>query len=120
MAQQIIGVGTGPDSHNGEPLRAAWVKTNSNFTELYNTVANLTADSNGNLLLTGQTIAGTINNADIVIDPLGAGKLQVAANLVTPFLNFYGPRISTSVTGNLELAASSGNIKLNKIGRAHV
>ena len=34
MAQQIINVGVA-DKGNGDPLRAAFVKTNNNFTELY-------------------------------------------------------------------------------------
>ena len=36
MAQQIIDVGTGANSGNGDPNRTAWVKANDNFTELYN------------------------------------------------------------------------------------
>ncbi|QZP06777.1 SGNH/GDSL hydrolase family protein [Caenibius sp. WL] len=35
MARQIINVGTVPDDGTGDPLRDAFVKTNSNFTELY-------------------------------------------------------------------------------------
>lgn len=33
--QQVINVGTGPNDHTGDPLRNAFIKTNSNFTELY-------------------------------------------------------------------------------------
>lgn len=37
MAQQIINVGASPDNGLGDPLRTAFIKANSNFTELYNT-----------------------------------------------------------------------------------
>jgi len=36
MAQQIINVGTGPNTGDGDDLRTAFTKTNDNFTELYN------------------------------------------------------------------------------------
>ena len=40
MAQQIINIGTAPDSGDGDDLRTAFAKTNSNFTELYGIVNN--------------------------------------------------------------------------------
>jgi len=36
MPQQIINVGATPDNGLGDPLRTAFIKTNSNFSELYN------------------------------------------------------------------------------------
>ena len=38
MAQQVINVGTAPNDGTGDPLRTAYIKTNSNFGELYNRV----------------------------------------------------------------------------------
>jgi hypothetical protein len=35
MAQQIINVGAAPNDGTGDPLRTAYIKTNNNFTELY-------------------------------------------------------------------------------------
>lgn len=35
MAQQVINVGTEPNDGQGDPLRTAYIKCNSNFTELY-------------------------------------------------------------------------------------
>ena len=35
MTQEIINVGTGPDSYTGESLRSAFEKVNNNFSELY-------------------------------------------------------------------------------------
>lgn len=40
MAQQIIDIGTSPDSNDGDDLRTAFTKVNSNFTELYTIIAN--------------------------------------------------------------------------------
>jgi hypothetical protein len=59
MTQQIINVGTGPDSYTGDTLRTAFEKTNSNFDELYalssaNTSANLSV---GNVTATGDITA---------------------------------------------------------------
>lgn len=36
MAKQTINVGTAPNTRSGDTLRAAFVKANENFTELYN------------------------------------------------------------------------------------
>lgn len=41
MAQNIINVGTGNNTGDGEPLRSAMIKSNNNFTELYNEVSNI-------------------------------------------------------------------------------
>jgi hypothetical protein len=35
MARQTINVGNVPNDHTGDPVRAAFIKTNDNFTELY-------------------------------------------------------------------------------------
>ena len=48
MSQQIINIGSQPDNGNGDPLRTAFIKTNDNFTELYNQVqTNPPASSSG-------------------------------------------------------------------------
>lgn len=55
MSQLIINVGLAPNDGTGDPLRTAFQKTNSNFTELYNAVdpadGNITV--NGNLTVDG-------------------------------------------------------------------
>lgn len=38
MAQQVINVGTAPNDGTGDPIRTAYIKTNTNFGELYNRV----------------------------------------------------------------------------------
>jgi hypothetical protein len=46
MAQQIINVGSSANSGGGDPLRAALIKVNENFTEVY---AKLTALEDGSI-----------------------------------------------------------------------
>tara|TARA_R110000851_G_scaffold197058_1_gene348057 strand:- start:2102 stop:2689 length:588 start_codon:yes stop_codon:yes gene_type:complete len=36
MAQQVINIGTGNNTGNGDENRTCWIKSNANFTELYN------------------------------------------------------------------------------------
>ena len=43
MAQETIGIGASANDGTGDPLRTAFTKTNSNFTELYAAVAGLPA-----------------------------------------------------------------------------
>ena len=49
MTQEIINVGTAPDDGSGDPIRTAFTKTNSNFTQLYNRVQNPPATPYGQL-----------------------------------------------------------------------
>jgi hypothetical protein len=35
MAQEVINVGSAPNDGTGDPLRTAYIKCNSNFSELY-------------------------------------------------------------------------------------
>jgi|AntAceMinimDraft_6_1070360.scaffolds.fasta_scaffold11137_4 hypothetical protein len=39
MAKQTINIGTVPNDRTGDPLRTAFTKVNSNFTEVYNSIA---------------------------------------------------------------------------------
>ena len=39
MSQQIINLGTGPNTKDGDPVRVAFTKVNANFTELYSSSA---------------------------------------------------------------------------------
>jgi hypothetical protein len=52
MAKQVIGIGTNPNDGNGDPLRTAFTKANSNFTELYNIAASpyVLPTASGNIL----------------------------------------------------------------------
>jgi hypothetical protein len=61
MAKQTINVGTSANDRTGDPLRTAFTKVNSNFTEVYNNVAatNTLVTNNNN------TVNNRINNLDI-------------------------------------------------------
>lgn len=61
MAQEIISVGSTPNDNTGDTLRDAFIKTNSNFTELYTdpTVVRNNSD---------QTIAGSLDATDLKIN----------------------------------------------------
>lgn len=38
MAQQLINIGASPNDGQGDPIRTAFIKCNTNFSELYNRV----------------------------------------------------------------------------------
>jgi len=68
MAKQTINVGTTANDGTGDPLRSAFIKTNDNFTELY--------DGKQDDLVSGTNIK-TINSNSI----LGSGDLSVQETL---------------------------------------
>ena len=80
MAQQIINLGTGADTGDGDPLRTAFTKTQSNFDELYllnpETITALTGVSGFGFYVEDQTVASTqtitTTASKIVIDGVGA------------------------------------------------
>ena len=53
MAQQTINTGTSENKGDGDPLRTAFTKANTNFTELYNKTTTLS--SSGALTYTATT-----------------------------------------------------------------
>lgn len=74
MTQQLIDVGSSPNDGTGDPLREAFTKVNSNFSEIYSsfvasgqiTVGNTTVNtsiSNTNGLYTGNTTVNTTANS---------------------------------------------------------
>lgn len=107
MTQQIINLGTGPDSYTGDTVRDAFLKVNENFTELYggNITSNVTANTitaTGNVtasyflgngaLLTGLDIAsGNYGNANVAAYlPIYSGN--IAAGNIT---------VNGNITGNI-------------------
>ena len=101
MAQQTINVGTNPNDGTGDPLRTGFVKTNSNFTDLYN--------NKQDALVSGTNIK-TINSNSV----LGSGNISVQDALVsgTNIQTINGNNILTS--GDLsvqETLVSGTNIK---------
>ena len=74
--RQIINVGTTADDGSGDYLRDALIKANTNFENLWQVGA---VDSN--LDISGSTIAGTVTNEDIILDPSGTGKIVVKSSI---------------------------------------
>lgn len=74
MTKQLIDVGTGPNTKDGDTVRNAFIKANSNFDELYGAVGL----SNTGTIVTN--IKGTIydNNDQVLLDAV-TGKLSDSA-----------------------------------------
>lgn len=95
MANQIINIGTGPNTHDGDGLRTAFGKANQNFAELY-------ARADGSLSLAGGVLTGALTlasgNANTAALVFPAGPL-----LTTPIANtieFDGTTLYLTVAGN--------------------
>jgi hypothetical protein len=73
MARQNINVGATGNDKTGDPLRTAFTKTNSNFTELYNSVASISA-----------TIIIPIEYADILDAPTDISDLTDTTGILIP------------------------------------
>jgi fibronectin-binding autotransporter adhesin len=80
MAQQTIGIGSSANDGTGDPLRTAFTKINTNFSELYGDTAeanDLLEDASpqlgGNLDINGWNIVSARTNEDIVLVPSGTG-----------------------------------------------
>jgi len=74
MSKQTINVGTNQDDGTGDNLRAAFVKVNENFTEVY---TELGGTALSNITFTGSTITTDTTNSGIIIDPQGSGTITL-------------------------------------------
>ena len=86
MAQQTIGIGSSANDGTGDPLRTAFTKINTNFTELYGSTAeandlieDTTPQLGGNLDLNGWNITSARSNEDVVLSPAGTGGVIASA-----------------------------------------
>ena len=77
MTQQIIYTGLANNDHRGETLRSAFIKANSNFTELYSIASNTSntlnaafaqANAGGNNVVTTVAVNAGSNTGNIAID----------------------------------------------------
>ena len=75
MAQQTVGIGSSANDGTGDPLRTAFTKINENFTELY---AQTGMDTDKGIDINANTITSTSTNDEIIIDPNGTGKIELA------------------------------------------
>ncbi len=74
MAQQSLNIGTNANDGTGDNLRAAMVKVNENFAELY-----AAPGVSETLLFTGNEISAARSNDDIVFKPAGTGAVSFPA-----------------------------------------
>ena len=74
MAQQPLLFGSDANDGTGDTLRAAMIKVNENFTELYASPL-----FSGDLSFTGNEISATRSNDDIVFAPSGTGSVSFPA-----------------------------------------
>jgi len=108
MAQLTIGIGTSANDGTGDPLRTAFTKINTNFTELYGDTAeandildDASPQLGGDLDINGFNITSTRSNENIRIIPSGTGTVELESNV--------------TVTGNLTATGdivANGNINL--------
>ena len=75
MTQQIINLGSGPDTQTGDSLYTAFTKVNDNFTELYSVF-----DGNGISYINANVI---ISNSVVVSANVRAGNIFTYGNLET-------------------------------------
>ena len=84
MAQQIINVGSQPDNGDGDPLRTAFVKTNENFTEIYQA-----GPVGSNIQIANNTISTSQVNGNIILAPRGIGVVQTNSTMMPRLDNVY-------------------------------
>ena len=72
MTQQIINVGSAANDGTGDPLRTAFNKINTNFTELYSRGA-----AGSDLDISGNEIAAINSNGNIELVPNGSGTVVI-------------------------------------------
>ncbi len=97
MSKQTINVGTNQDDGTGDSLRAAFVKVNDNFTEVYN---ELGGEELSNISMSGSTISTDTADTGIIIDPNGTGTITLIGN--------------TTVTGTVDVNANRIRISNSK------
>ena len=114
MAQQTVSIGSSANDGTGDPLRTAFTKINTNFTELYGTTAeandvieDTSPQLGGNLDINGWNITSARTNENIRIIPAGTGTIELEKNVnVTGNLTATGNIIAN---GNINLGDGSGD-----------
>jgi len=107
MAQQTLNIGTNANDGTGDNLRAAMIKVNENFTEVYSAPGfNLDTVS-----ISGNEISAVRSNDDLVFKPAGAGAVQFPAIRIDDN-NIVGTRSNENI--NL-LPAGTGSVVFGAI-----
>mgnify|MGYP003111187823 CR=1 FL=1 len=119
MSKQVIQVGTSQDDGTGDTLRAAFIKVNENFTELYNEFGD--GELTSNIKLIGSTISTDTTNSNLVISPNGVGKTEIDSDLlvrgnVVVVNELRGDTLQIDTNGNIDgNLVVDGNITANSI-----
>jgi hypothetical protein len=75
--QQIINYGTAPNDGTGDPLRTAFIKTDENFSNIWDA-----GPVGSNISIVNNTIQNDATNANIIIKPNGTGVIQTNASIL--------------------------------------
>ena len=111
MTQQIINVGTSDNAGDGDTLREGFIKTNENFTEIYNA-----GPVGSNIRIANNTIRVTNTNGNIEILPSGLGRTLLGLPArVSITGGSPGWVLGTDGTGNLGWQAPA-NVTLTATG----
>ena len=70
MAQQTLNIGSGANQGDGDTLRAAMIKVNENFTEIYASPL-----FNDGVVIDGNEIRANRSNDDLLFSPSGTGSV---------------------------------------------
>ena len=116
MTQQIINVGTSPNSATGDPLRTAFQKCNSNFTDLYTFLgagSGIINAPSGNAAITLTTPLYTFGNATDNPNFTFAGSGSVTMPRITGPTSVSGGTFTTrgladNATGNVLTLSGAG------------
>lgn len=108
MAKQVINIGSAANDGTGDPIRTAWTKANANFTELYDSTANLFDGKYSSLTgaptipskLTDLGISDGANNSVLTTDGNGTFTFKVGA----AGINLTDLSVATANTGTAALA----------------
>jgi len=119
MSREIINVGNTANDGAGDPLRTAMIKTNNNFSEIYDTGL-----ITSNLSISNTTVTVTSANANLVLSANGTGVLQSTSNILPSgniildigsnsnrFAAVYANSIDISGTADVVGNLSAGNLE---------
>lgn len=134
MAQQIIDVGSTANDGQGDPLRTAFIKTNQNFTELYNAggvsgIANGTSnitiaeDSTINMAVAGVNDVVVVESTGLTVDGIStANTVSAVGNVYSTYYHGNGSTLTglnnqnaNSLTGTT-LSSNVVNSSLTNLG----
>ena len=98
MVQQVINVGNVANDGDGDPLRTAFIKTNDNFTELFN-IGGITGIANGSsniaILDDGVINMSSANVANVVV--VTSTGVNVTGTTVANVVSAVGNVVSTGL-----------------------